>query len=160
MVIPLMFGEIPASLEVALEVNGSGILGPSAMSDILKKDYDALLEQRVTKPWPQLDFESAASKKKAELLNNACETKQSAGHPPSSEQIANATLDSTPGAGTTDSFTLDPTVAGDSSINDIIGAGLDWTLYDPGAANGDMSSYTSLFHDSSAVDNFSFEERQ
>ena len=160
MVIPLMFGEIPASLEVALQANGSGILGPSAMSDISKKDNDALLEQRVTNPWPPLDFESAASQKKEGLLNNVRETKQSAGHPPSSELIANATLDSTPGAGTTDSFTLNTTIAGDFNFDNITGAGSDWPLYDHGAANDDMVNYTLLFYGSSAVDNFSFEERQ
>ncbi|KAK1146839.1 hypothetical protein N8T08_002600 [Aspergillus melleus] len=69
MVIPLMFGEIPAPLEVALQPNGSGIFGPSAMSDISTKDYDAQLEQRATEPWPQLDLESAASQKKAKFLN-------------------------------------------------------------------------------------------
>lgn len=59
--IPLMLGRIPSHLAEAIQVDGSGILGPSALSAVNKKDEGAVVDQCATEPWPQLDLESAAS---------------------------------------------------------------------------------------------------
>lgn len=103
-VISLMLGKIPSDLVEAFQVDGSGILGQSALSKANVEDQGALVSQRVTDPWPPLDCEFLASQKKAEVLNNDCDP-------------VRRTPDNVLGAGVMDQPPLDQTVDDSNMID-------------------------------------------
>ncbi|KAB8242954.1 hypothetical protein BDV35DRAFT_396307 [Aspergillus flavus] len=103
-VISLMLGKIPSDLVEAFQVDGSGILGQSALSKANVEDQGALVSQRETDPWPPLDCEFLASQKKAEVLNNDCDP-------------VRRTPDNVLGAGVMDQPPLDQTVDDSNMID-------------------------------------------
>ncbi|KAF7586960.1 hypothetical protein BBP40_007974 [Aspergillus hancockii] len=103
-VISLMLGKISSDLVEAVQVDGSGILGQSALSKANAEDQGAFVSQRETNPWPQLDCEFLASQKKAEVLNNDYDP---VGHTP----------DNVLGAGAMDQLPLDHNADGSNMID-------------------------------------------